>query len=160
MTSYSLDIQLAAEYVSIGFVPVLPRDTTAASLIQVLGEADRILPMQHNNVLVNTLYLYDHLGIRFWAKGELVSELQLVLETEKCETFPASSFAGSFECNSYSLLPPVPGTKLASGELGGFIQDTGALQYDRVVYVAQTPQIKYTAVLNNNTGNIKYISAS
>ena len=158
MNAYLLDVHLTDEYVFIGPVPVLPRGNTVTNLIQVLGEPDRVLPMHYNNVLVNTLYLYDHLGIRFWAKGEQVSELQLVLETEARETFPIHSFTGQFEYKGYSLLPPVPGSLLASGELVGFEQDTDVLQYDRVVYIARTPQIKYTVLISNVTRNVKYVS--
>ena len=116
--------------------------------------------MQYDNVLVNTLYIYDQLGIRFWAKADVVSELQIILETEKRETFPTHSFIGSFEYKGRVLLPPVSGNIFTNGELAEFVQDNDSLQYDREVYVANTPLMKYTVLISNSTNSIKYISVS
>ncbi len=160
MTSYPLDIRLTDDSVSVGPVALVPRGSTVDNLVLALGKADRILPMQYDNVLVNTLYIYDQLGIRFWAKADVVSELQIILETEKRETFPTHSFIGSFEYKGRVLLPPVSGNIFTNGELAEFVQDNDSLQYDREVYVANTPLMKYTVLISNSTNSIKYISVS
>ncbi len=156
----ALDIRLADDYITIGPVVLVPRGSTVSEVTRVLGAPDRILPLNHNNVLINTLYLYDNIGIRFWAKAEVVSELQVVFETEKRETFPANSFVGPLQYKNYVLLPPVPSSAFRSNKLIGFVQDLERLQYDRVVYEAKNTKIKYTALVNRITDNIQYISVS
>ncbi|MDQ2771451.1 MAG: hypothetical protein M3Y54_13245 [Bacteroidota bacterium] len=160
MTSYPIDIRLTDEYISVGPVAIVLRGSQVDTLVRVLGKADRILPITYNNALVNTLYIYDHFGIRFWAKGDIVSELQIVLETEKRETFPAYSFLGPLDYKGHIFLPPVSNNLLVNGDLNGFVQDTDRLQYNRQVYVDRTPLIKYTVLISNITNNVKYISIS
>ena len=160
MTSYPIDIRLNDEYISVGPVALVLRGSPVDNLLHALGKADRILPIMYNNALVNTLYIYDHLGIRFWAKGDIVSELQIVFETEQRETFPTYSFIGPLDYKGNILLPPVSNNVLVSSDLTGFVQDTDKLQYNRQVYIDETPLVKYTVLISNDTSNVKYISIS
>ena len=161
MTHFAaLDIRLADDYLTIGPVALVPRGSSVNEITRVLGPPDRILPMHYNNLFVNTLYLYDQLGIRFWAKAEVVSELQIVFETEERETFPVNSFVGPLQYKSYTLLPPVAGSTFMDNKLSGFVQDLERLQYDRVVYEAKTLKIKYTALVSKRTGDLQYLSIS
>ena len=158
MNTYALDVRLAQDHITIGPVQLLPRGSTVSALTHALGQPDRILPMHHNNTPINTLYIYDQIGIRFWAKDEIVSELQLVLETKESETFPVRAFVGPIEYRGQTLFPPVPSSFFTSGGLPGFVQDTDRLQYGTIVYEAKTPHLMYTVPISNLTGNTQYIS--
>lgn len=150
----AFDIRLTDDYITIGPVALIPRANKVDKLVQLLGPPERILELQYNN----TVYIYDHAGIRFWAEAGVVGEFQLVLETEARDTFPTSPFVGPIEYRKRVVDTPIPGEMLNNGELPGFIQDTEHLQYGVIMYTAKMPLIAYTAIVSALTGNIKSIS--
>jgi hypothetical protein len=160
MNTQFLDIRLTEAGITIGPVLLVPYGSQVASLYQLLGAPDRILPMFYKEQPINNLYLYDMLGIRFWAKQEVVSELQLVLETTPRETFPTKAFKGGIYYQNRLLPILISGTVSQQGLLPGFIQNDDRLQYGQVVFEHKTATSKYVVLISSTTGNVEYISIS
>jgi hypothetical protein len=160
MNTQFLDIRLTEAGITIGPVLLVPCGSQVASLYQLLGVPDRILPMLYKELTINNLYLYDMLGVRFWAKQEVVSELQLVLETTPRETFPTQAFKGGIYYQNCLLPIPISGTVFQQGLLPGFVQNDDRLHYGQVVFEHKTATGKYVVLINSTTGNVEYISIS
>lgn len=153
-------VRLAAESATVGGAPLLPRHSTVADLAAALGPPSRVLPLYYKEVLQNTLYLYDELGIRFWAVHEVVTEWQLVLETKAADVFPKQAYTGALDYQGQALPVPLPGHLLASGQLPGFVLDGDAQQYGVTTYRCAGPPLTYAATLSRQTDNIATISVS
>jgi hypothetical protein len=108
-----LSIHLMATTVALGAVALVPRGSPVRELLRALGDPSRCLALS----TTNTLYLYDQLGLRFWAEPStgLVGELQLVLETQPGAVFPAQPFTGLLSYEGQPLALPVPASQLAQG---------------------------------------------
>jgi len=110
----------------------------------------------------NTLYLYDELGLRFWAdpSTSLVGELQLVLETQPRAVFPTHPFAGLLSYQGQPLALPVPASQLAQGKWPGFRLNGDYQHYAWSVYELNTPCLRYAAFISRTTDNVEWISIS
>lgn len=159
MTSL-LSVRLAAAFVGVGGAQLQPRRSTVADLTAALGPPSRVLPLYYKEVLQNTLYLYDELGIRFWAKNDVVTEWQLVLETKAADVFPKQAYTGALDYLGLALPVPLPGSLFATGQLPGFVLDTDAQQYGVTTYRRAGPPLTYKATLSRQTGNVATVSVS
>ena len=129
-----------------------------AGLLRALGPPTRCLAVSPTNAL----YLYDQLGLRFWAAPAtgLVGELQLVLETQPREVFPTQPFTGLLSYEGQPLALPVPAWRLAQGQLPGFQLNEDYQQYAWPVYELATPFLRYTAFVSRTTEYVEWLSIS
>ncbi len=134
------------------------RNCPVKDLLGALGPPTRCREMS----ATSTLYLYDQLGLRFWADPviSLVSELQLVLETQSRPVFPTESFAGPLSYQGQPLTLPVPASQLAQGKWPGFRPNVDYQKYAWSVYELHTPCLCYTAFISRTTDNVEWLSIS
>ena len=136
----------------------MPRGSPVQDLQRALGPPTRCLTLS----ATNTLYLYDQLGLRFWAAPAtgLVGELQLVLETRPEVVFPTHPFTGLLRYQGQRLALPVPASLLAQGTLPGFQLDGEYQRYAWTVYARTTPALRYTAFISRTTDHVEWLSIS
>jgi hypothetical protein len=153
-----LSIHLMATSVALGAVTLVPRGSPVRELLWALGDPSRCLALS----TTNTLYLYDQLGLRFWAEPStgLVGELQLVLETQPGAVFPAQPFTGLLSYEGQPLALPVPASQLAQGRLPAFQLNEDYQQYAWSVYELNTPYLRYVAFISRTTANVEWLSIS
>lgn len=153
-------VSLAENVVTLGPVQLVPRLSRVEAVAAALGQPSRVLPLYYKEVLQNTLYLYDELGIRFWAKNEVITEWQLVLETKAAEVFPTRAYTGPLAYQGQTLALPLPGSLLATGQLPGFQLDTDAKQYGITTYRSTGLPLTYVVTVSRLTPNVAIISVS
>jgi len=152
----TLSIQLTATAIELGTMALVPRGHPISDLLRALGPPTRCLAMS----ATNTLYLYDELGLRFWADPNtcLVGELQLVLETQPRAVLPTHPFAGLLSYQGQPLALPVPASRLAQGKWPGFRLNEDYQQYAWSVYELRTPYLRYAAFISRTTDNVEWVS--
>ena len=149
----ALDVRLGDDYITVGPVAFIPRGKAVSDLIFILGAPSRSMALEYS-----VLHIYDHLGLRFWAKNGVVSEFQIVLETEDHYALPSQAFVGLLQYRGQVLIIPVPGSLFSEREIRDFVQDTDPLQYGVVTYDAKLPRLTYSATMSKRTGNLQYLS--
>jgi len=153
-----LAIHLTPTLLELGAVALAPRGSSVADLLRALGPPTRCLTLS----ATSTLYLYDQLGLRFWAAPTtgVVGEVQLVLETQPREVFPTHPFTGLLRYQGQRLALPVPASLLAQGTLPGFELEQEYQRYAWTVYALTTPSLRYTAFISRTTDHVEWLSIS
>ena len=99
------------------------------NLLENLGSL-RVIPLDNGS----TLYISDRLGLRFWTKDGIFTQLQIHLEIKENPLFPKNFFDGLLFINSQSISIPVKVEQLRKLKNASFSVDDDSKRFGVNIY--------------------------